>query len=193
MLDLAKVESGKMEFRFQPMDLAAVVTPVVLDERLIASRKDILISFDVQKTPAMMGDEEKLSQVVTNLLSNAVKYTDPGGLIAVLLYPKDHWIVLRISDNGVGIPREALPNLFTKFYQAPNLDRKMWKGTGLGLAIVKAYTEGHKGIVTVDSAVGKGTTFELKFPAITSREQPGPQAAADDRVKSSSPVGQDSA
>jgi signal transduction histidine kinase len=164
-LDLAKIEAGMMEFRRERTDIPELVRPVVENARLMAARKEITITVQEEKVPAVMGDREKLSQVVGNLLSNAIKYTDRGGSITLALRASQAGVEIAVSDNGVGIDPEDIPRLFTKFYQAKNVGKGSSKGTGVGLALVKGIVDGHRGKVSVTSRVGQGSTFTVEIPA----------------------------
>ena len=108
-----------------------------------------------------MTDSEKITQVFSNLLSNAIKYTESGGTIRVNVAKAKRGIKASVSDTGVGIPKDDLPRIFTKFYQAKNAK----KGTGIGLALVKHLIEAHKGRVYVESELGRGTTFFVELPS----------------------------
>jgi signal transduction histidine kinase len=108
-----------------------------------------------------MTDPEKIAQVFSNLLSNAIKYTEGGGTITVNAAQTKKGIKIAVADTGAGIPKDDLPRIFTKFYQAKNAK----KGTGIGLALVRHLVEAHKGRVYVESELKKGTTFFVELPA----------------------------
>lgn len=164
-LDLAKIEAGMMDFRCERTDIPELVRPVVENARIMAARKEIAIMLQEEKVPPVMGDPEKLAQVVSNLLSNAIKYTDKGGTITLAFRPSRGGVEIAVSDNGVGIDPDDLPRLFTKFYQAKNVGKGSSKGTGVGLALVKGIVDGHRGTVSVTSRVGRGSTFTVEIPA----------------------------
>jgi two-component system, NtrC family, sensor histidine kinase GlrK len=169
-LDVAKIEAGMMEFRREPLGLAELVRPVVENARIMAARKEISITLQEEEVPVVTGDGEKLAQVVSNLLSNAIKYTDRGGSITVALRAAGTGVEIAVSDNGVGIDQEDIPRLFTKFYQAKNVEKGSIKGTGVGLALVKGIVDGHGGTILVTSQVGRGSTFTVVLPA--AKDQP---------------------
>jgi signal transduction histidine kinase len=108
-----------------------------------------------------MGDRMRLQQVVRNLLGNAIKYTPNGGQIRLRSYLEDGKVTVEIQDNGFGIPEEALPHIFEKFYRVYSEATQDIEGNGLGLAIVKSIVEQHGGQITVESEVGKGSCFSF--------------------------------
>jgi signal transduction histidine kinase len=162
-LDIQKIEHGSMEYVFVRSNLADVIKPSVDDALLMGAQKDINVNFtyDVD-LPGVMVDAEKISVVFNNLLSNAIKYTESGGSITVNISRTKHGVSAAVTDTGAGIPKDDLPRIFTKFYQAKNAK----KGTGIGLALVKHLVEGHQGKVRVESELGKGTTFYVDLPAL---------------------------
>jgi two-component system sensor histidine kinase GlrK len=166
LLDLAKLDAGKMEYRLQPTDLIDVITPAIVDARLIALEKNITITLDARPVPPILADGEKIFFIINNLLNNAIKYTNSGGTINVSVTHRGKSIKLSVEDTGVGILPEDLPKVFVKFYQATNVEKLSIKGTGLGLALVKAFTEGHGGTVRVASTVNVGTTFTIELPVM---------------------------
>ena len=160
-LDIQKIEHGSMEYTFVRTDILSLVSPTVRDMQIVASQKEVNIEYSHEnELPEILADTEKISQVISNLLSNAIKYTEGGGTIRVKVTGQKKRVRIEIADTGAGISKEDLPRIFTKFYQAKNAK----KGTGIGLALVKALVEGHKGIVTVESELGVGTTFAVELP-----------------------------
>jgi len=113
--------------------------------------------------PAIKGDSERLKQIMINLVSNAIKYNREGGQVTISVGEEDDRLRVQIIDTGKGIPAEALPNLFKKFYRVP--DSEGWaQGTGLGLSIVKQLVEAHGGQIRAESQVGVGTTITFTLP-----------------------------
>ncbi len=161
-LDIQKIEHGSMEYNFVRTNLLDIVVPAVDDAQVVAAQKEVNVNFSHENDlPEIMADAEKVSQVFSNLLSNAIKYTESGGTITVNVSKHKKGIKATVSDTGAGIPKDDVPRIFTKFYQAKNAK----KGTGIGLALVKHLVEAHKGRVSVDSELGKGTTFTVELPA----------------------------
>jgi signal transduction histidine kinase len=111
---------------------------------------------------------EELDRALTNLVSNAVKYTPEGGRVEIGLKTISGRAHLTVSDSGIGIPEEALPHLFEEFYRAPNAKAKVKQGTGLGLVITKDIINRYDGTIRVKSTEGKGTTFTVVLPLLSS-------------------------
>ena len=140
--------------------------PVVEEAKLIALRKNIVVTMDASPIPKVKTDIDKIPQVYSNLLSNAIKYTPENGRIHIEVGTSKFGVKVSVTDSGVGIAPEDLPNVFTKFYQAKNSSKASSRGTGVGLALVKALVEAHGGRVFAESAVGEGTTFTVELPAV---------------------------
>jgi two-component system, cell cycle sensor histidine kinase PleC len=165
LLDVAKIEAGKMELEPHPMDAARAVGDV---ERLLApriqARYQTLVTRMAPGLPLVMADERAFRQIVLNLLGNAVKFTPEGGTIAVSCRPDGQGVLLSVEDDGPGIAREKLAVVFTPFSQIDNRYGRQAGGTGLGLALVKGLIELHGGRVWIDSVLGRGTTVNVYFP-----------------------------
>lgn len=168
-LDLQRMESGKQSYDMQAIDAASLIDEIVETERL--SNTAHHIEFYNRAPQALVwADRAKMSQAFINLLSNAVKYSPDGGTIHIDVAVEDEQLVIRMQDEGLGIPEEALPKLFAKFYRVDNSDRREIGGTGLGLAIVKEIITRHKGTIAVESVFGSGSTFTVRLPAIARLE-----------------------
>jgi len=173
-LDIAKMEAGLMKFRFEEANLNDVLNPLVQEAQLIAQTRQIALEFFSSEVPVLRLDRERISQVFSNLLSNALKYTPDQGKINVrvrVLHECDGLpratagcVRIDVEDNGVGIPKDDIGKLFSKFYQAQNTPLVNEKGSGLGLALVKHVSEAHGGTVSVESEVGVGSTFSVILP-----------------------------
>lgn len=168
-LDIAKVEAGMMEYSFEQVDLVKLISPAIDEAQLIAARKAITVDLTYTEVPTIVADPEKIGQIVNNLLSNAVKYTQKGGSVIVNVSPSDIGVRIAVQDSGVGIAPEDLTRIFTKFYRAKSATKTSVKGTGVGLALVKALTEGHGGVVSVQSTSGVGSTFFVELPRVPDR------------------------
>jgi len=169
-LDLAKIEAGAMEFRRDLLDVAEVLHPLMDNMRLLAARRNVRMSLDVQQVPRVLGDAEKIGQVFSNLISNAVKYTPPGGEVNIGISRTTSGVRFTVKDNGLGIHPDDLPHIFEKFYQARNATGSDGKGSGVGLALVKAIVDGHHGRVSAVSTPGAGSTFTVDFSAAARME-----------------------
>lgn len=163
LLDLGRIESGFDE-RKVSLSLPKVVQYSVESMKNKVLEKKHQLSIDVPETlPNVIGDSVRLRQVVDNLLGNAIRYTPEGGQISIVATEENEQIILRVSDNGYGIPAADRPHIFDKFYRASNVIEDI-SGSGLGLAIVKSIVENHQGRVWVDSAEGEGSTFTVVLP-----------------------------
>jgi two-component system sensor histidine kinase GlrK len=173
-LDIAKMEAGLMKFRFEDASLLDVLTPLVQEAQLIAQTRQINLELLAADVPRLRLDRDRMSQVFSNLLSNALKYTPDRGTIRVRVRtlaecpgaagPNRGCVRVDVEDSGVGIPKEDLGKLFSKFFQAQNTPLVNEKGSGLGLALVRHVTEAHGGGVDVSSEVGVGSTFSVTLP-----------------------------
>jgi PAS domain S-box-containing protein len=162
ILDLAKVEAGAMELMLEPCDLAALVDEVVRVARGLARRKGVELRTDIEPRPLELTvDPLKLKQILYNLLSNAIKFTDTGGVACVETRVEKETAVIRVSDTGIGIAPEDLVTLFEEFRQVDSSLTRKHEGTGLGLALTKRLVELHGGEISVESELGKGTTFTV--------------------------------
>ncbi|MBO9604615.1 MAG: response regulator [Paenibacillaceae bacterium] len=167
-LDVQRMEAGKQTYDWQQLELAPLIAETIELHREHAASLGCSIGFAVEGDDSghVYGDADKIRQVLTNLFSNAIKYSPKGGDIEISLKRAgDYWIV-GVTDHGLGIPAEAIPRLFTKFYRIDNSDRREIGGTGLGLSIVKEIMKAHSGDVTVSSTFGSGSRFELHFPVV---------------------------
>ena len=168
LLDLARIESGSINWRFEEVCLDDIINHSVasLGPLIESKGQSLTTSFSPPRT-RLTGDRDRLIQVVTNLLSNAVKYTPPGGAVHVSVRRETDpagWIVVEISDTGTGIPAEELDLIFVKFQRAGDPLTSSIEGTGLGLAIVRQIVEFHGGRVWAASTPGKGSTFTFTLP-----------------------------
>jgi signal transduction histidine kinase len=127
-----------------------------------------LFDTDIEEK-TMAFDEEKMERIILNLLSNAIKFTPEGGMIRVSIFDQDEHVIIRIKDTGIGIPLDKLQNIFNRFYQISPVSTRSQEGSGIGLNLVKSLVEMHQGEITVESKLGKGTIFSLKFPCNTIR------------------------
>jgi len=168
LLDIGRLEAG-FDLDMSPCDLVQVIEKAVVSFRPQAKEKRQELRWQLPETfPQVMGNPRVLRQVMENLLSNAIKYTQEGGWIAVSTDEEDDYIVIRVTDNGIGIPPAQQPHVFDKFYRVQSKETESVSGTGLGLAIVKAVIEKHNGRVWVESKKGKGSMFCFVLPALKS-------------------------
>lgn len=165
LLDLAKIEAGKMTLDLEEADLAGLVRECVLSVSSLAKKKNIQVitSFPNGET-LIICDRRKVKQVVINLLGNAIKFTDHGEVrVSVAVAPEGYRII--VSDTGIGIPEEYHARIWDRFQQVDGSDNRKHAGTGLGLNLVKELTEMHGGTVELSSLPGDGATFTVYLPA----------------------------
>ena len=165
-LDVQRMESGRQTFEKKFEDVVPVIQHVIDTQKVNAPHHSFNIARETDCT-IVLGDKDKLSQAFTNLISNAIKYSPEGGTITVRFREGEESILIDIRDEGLGIPQDALPNLFTKFYRVDNSDQRRIGGTGLGLTIVKEIIETHEGNISVTSEEGKGSVFTVRLPIVT--------------------------
>jgi len=166
LLDASRILRGKMDLNLAPLDLAQVIHDVLDCVRIEAESKSIYIHCAFEELDGVvMGDADRLQQVVCNLLTNAIKFTPIGGSINVRLRSRHSHAEISVSDNGMGLSAEFLPHVFEKFRQADISQVRRNGGLGLGLAIVQEVVTMHDGIVEAQSkGVGRGATFIVKLP-----------------------------
>lgn len=164
LLDVAKIESGKLQLSLEPSDLSSLATQNVARNRILARNKGIEMRPSIEALPPMMLDPAKIEQVLNNLISNAIKYSPPNTTIDVKLRRDGDQAVLSVQDQGQGIPEHELDALFQPFQTTSAKATGGEASTGLGLVITKKIVEGHNGDIKVDSEVGKGTTFTVTLP-----------------------------
>jgi PAS domain S-box-containing protein len=166
LLNVSRVEKGTLTLRTTPLNWFSNLKQVVMEYKPLANEKNLKLSLFKPKEilPKVLVDRLRIYEVLSNLLSNAVEYTPPKGRIKVWVERKDQEIITHIQDTGQGIPKEALPHLFTKFFRVYGSLEMGSKGTGLGLYISKAIVELHGGKIWVESEIGKGSTFSFSLP-----------------------------
>ncbi len=163
LLDLSRLESGQLRLQPVPLDLGPVVDEVTAQLQARAKAKGINVEVALPEgLPRVMGEEDKLRQVLANLLDNALKFTSKGGTVKVLAGERGRSVEVSVSDTGIGIPEEHLPHIFERFYKVDRSRRD--GGTGLGLSIVKHIVQAHGGEVWVESREGEGSTFTFTVP-----------------------------
>jgi len=169
MLDMTQIESGKLRMDFQETDLTALISNVVGMFQTEASKKDVHLGLEIPaRMPRLLLDGDRMEQVAINLVGNALKFTGNGGRVEVAIRysAESETVQVSVMDTGVGIAAEDQEVIFDEFAQLQKGARgRSREGTGLGLAIVKRIVEAHAGAITVESALGRGSTFTLTLPA----------------------------
>ncbi|MBN1870951.1 MAG: HAMP domain-containing protein [Candidatus Omnitrophica bacterium] len=165
LLDLSKIESGKMKMEFEPLRIGLIANRCKNVLEKSAKEKSVSIKSNISDNlPKVLGDEKRLSQVLLNLLDNAVKYTSDGGSVTVSADRKEKFVQVDITDTGIGISEKDLPRIFERFYRVDKARSRELGGTGLGLSIVKHIIQAHNGQIWVQSTLGQGSTFSFTIP-----------------------------
>ncbi|MBL7255355.1 PAS domain-containing sensor histidine kinase [Paractinoplanes lichenicola] len=167
LLDLARLDAGHISINPCPMPADAMLHDVVDAHQPSAAAKNLTVHASIKPELSVYADPQRLRQALDNLLSNAVKYTPEGGTVTVTAQHDGDAVVITISDNGIGIPAEQYPHLFSRFFRASNATQAGIKGTGLGLAVTKAIIDAHDGTLTARPAPDGGTEFTMSLPAPT--------------------------
>jgi len=163
VLDISKIEAGKMTMVKEKIVLASII-PALKDElSILAAAKDQELLFDIQDGLRVVVDPLRLNQVLVNLIGNALKFTPREGRIEVIAIEENSYVNIRVKDNGNGIPEDMIGIIFDKFRQIDGSATREAGGTGLGLAISKELVEMQGGKITVESELGKGSTFTVRL------------------------------
>jgi len=166
ILDLEKLESGKMEMHFEPVKVSAVIERSLDSVRAFADSNEVALQVEANgSTASLNADGDRLVQVVVNLLSNAVKFSAKGSAVTIAVDEAPGWVTFKVIDRGRGIPATHKDLIFERFQQVEQSDSKKKGGSGLGLAICKAIIEQHGGRIGVDSEEGKGSQFWFRVPS----------------------------
>lgn len=166
LLDLEKLKQGKMHLVLQPTDLQELVEQSCDLVRAFAERQNIELKIDVPPIEVTV-DGERTMQVLVNLLGNAIKFSPQDSIVSVKAIESNNQVEIRVGDQGPGIPPAKQELVFQRFKQVGDSKEERKSGSGLGLAISKAIVEAHDGEIGVESEVGKGSTFFIKFPTVT--------------------------
>jgi heavy metal sensor kinase len=164
LLALSRLDTGDTQSRWVKFDLAELVATTADQMSLLAEDKNISVGCDSAAPVIIEGDQAKLKQVVVNLLDNAIKYTPNGGRIRLKIAREEGYAVLDITDDGIGIPAEALPHVFKRFFRVDGSRSRDQGGAGLGLSIVKSICDAHGARVEVSSVPGHGSSFRVRQP-----------------------------
>jgi signal transduction histidine kinase len=173
ILDLTKIEAGRLELNIEPVDLRAALLSVLPVVKPRAADKRIKIStFLPTDLPSVAADPAKFGQVLLNLLTNAIKYTHENGSVSVEARPKGDVVEIWVTDTGIGISKEDQDRIFQRFTQVDSSASRTQGGTGLGLTIVRELVELHGGEIRVQSKLGKGSSFIFTMPISTQQADP---------------------
>jgi signal transduction histidine kinase len=167
LLDLAKIEAGHAVQHQLPTDICRIVADMAALMEPRAREQDIRLTYSCSRVKPILADPKRIEELFNNLITNAINYSPEGGEVSITAEGHDAYIEIRVSDTGVGIPREELPKIFDKFYRVKSPKTRKVLGTGLGLSIVKGVVEAHRGTIDVESEVDKGTTFRILLPVVS--------------------------
>ena len=168
LLTLARLDEGKLQLVRAPLDLRDMAERVAGELQPLAATNGISLTVEGDSATTV-GDRDRLSQVVTNLVDNAIKYSGRGGEVRVSVWNAGSDVGITVSDSGPGIPSEALPRVFDRFFRQDSARTRRSSGAGLGLAICRQIVEAHRGRIWVQSEVGMGSAFSLALPRSTSK------------------------
>jgi signal transduction histidine kinase len=164
LLDLAKLESGKIEFKFRPANLNSLIKAVNEENRALVLQHNLSIRCEYLKSDKqIMLDTDKIKQVLRNLLSNAIKFSPEGSTINIISSKKADSIIVSVRDEGIGIPENELESIFDKFIQSSK-NRTSTGGTGLGLSICREIIDAHKGRIWAENNPDKGANLSFEIP-----------------------------
>ncbi|MBI2600794.1 PAS domain S-box protein [Candidatus Daviesbacteria bacterium] len=186
LLNVNKIERQRLVISPEPIDWSATLTKAVEDLQNQAKQKSIILSLTLPATPLpkVMADTTRITEVVNNLVSNAVNYTKSGGKVTVYTQTTPNEVITTIEDTGMGIPKEAIPRLFNKFFRAAStLDPNYKQGTGLGLYISKSIIDNLKGKIWVESEIGTGSKFHFSLPIATTSDSLQQKGALEMRMQ----------
>jgi signal transduction histidine kinase len=168
VLDLARIDEGRKEFRSEPVDLAGLVEELVTTARHRVGHEGFQVDLRVQEPlPEVRGDAEALRQAVSNLLDNAFQYSGDAKRVDVRLRAGERTVTVEVEDRGIGIPEDELDQVFERFHRGDGEASRSVRGSGLGLTLVKEIVDAHGGTVDVTSEVGEGSTFRITLPTAT--------------------------
>jgi signal transduction histidine kinase len=180
LLALSRLDTGEASAAWVKFDLAELVVTTADQMSLLAEDKRISVVCEASQRVMAEGNRALLKQVVVNVLDNAIKYTPSGGMVRLKVALQDGRGVLEISDTGMGIPPEALPHVFERFYRVERSRSRGQGGAGLGLSIVKSICAAHGAVVEVQSTPEQGSRFGIRFPLLAPELEQShlPQGAA---------------
>ncbi len=176
ILDIEKIESGKMDFQKVSLDLDTLLQKAIEANAGYAEAHGVRFvrTGEEVHNALVLGDHDRLTQVLTNLLSNAAKFSPPEGSVEISLIPREDGFRVTVSDQGEGIPEEFSDKIFSKFSQADSSDTRSRGGTGLGLSITRSIVEQHGGTIGFETEAGKGTSFYFDLPKWQKEERIAP-------------------
>jgi heavy metal sensor kinase len=181
LLALSRLDAGEAQAEWVQFDLAELAATTADQMSLLAEDKNITVACEATNGITVRGDRARLKQVIVNLLDNAIKYTPRGGTVRLQVARQDGYAVLDVADDGIGIPDDALPHVFKRFFRVDDSRSRERGGAGLGLSIVQSICTAHGAEVEVSSVLGKGSRFRVRQPLAATSPHPsgGRQPVAD--------------
>jgi len=170
LLTISRLDAGELKIEKSRIDLGQLASSTADQMKLLAEEKSVTMRCVAGEGIFVQGDRGRLQQVVVNLVDNAIKYTQSGGEVEVRVRQNANTAVLEVSDNGVGIPAEAVPHVFERFFRADRARSRDLGGAGLGLAIVKAICSAHGAEIGVSSQEGRGSRFTVELPLLSASQ-----------------------
>ena len=171
LLTLSKGDEGEVSLEKEPVELGNIIEEVSRQGEILANEKDVKITLAYLEPVTILGDAHRLKQMVWILIHNAIKFTPGGGEIKITLQDMDDRVYFTIKDTGIGIPEQDLPKIFDRFYRVDKARSRQDGGSGLGLAICKYIVDRHQGTIDVESKLGEGAKFKVRFPKYQVAEQ----------------------
>ncbi len=166
LLMLSRLDYDKEELNMTPIDIEKIVKESIYKMEISAKQKEQNVLLNINDDiPQIIGDRDRIEQVILNIISNSIEYTPQKGEIIIELEKHEAYISIKVKDNGIGIPKEDAARLFERFYRVDKARSRMLGGTGLGLSIAKQIVEAHKGSIDLKSIYGKGTEVTIKLPS----------------------------
>jgi signal transduction histidine kinase len=165
ILSLSRIEGKEIQLNLVTKDINALLNEVVSRHQYLAQEKNIQIRCELDPLFSVKLDVDLIRQVFTNLIENAIKYSPPGSRVLISSEESDGQVVVQVADQGIGIAKEELENIFMKFYRSKEVRASTTKGTGLGLYLASYFVELHGGRISVESELGKGSTFTVELPS----------------------------
>ncbi|MCD4807796.1 MAG: response regulator [Methanococcoides sp.] len=165
LLYVSGEHTKNIRYNMVPLCPTAIIEEIIEDLSVAIKKKGLTIETDIQEDlPIIQGDTDRLKRMINHLLDNAIKFTPEGGKITVSALSDSESIIVTIEDTGIGIPKELLSNIFSRFYQVDGSTRRKYGGTGVGLHICKKIIEAHNGLISVSSKIEEGTILRVKLP-----------------------------
>lgn len=170
LLLLAQADSGRLPLVEEPVELGTLGLEVFRQAQVISG--EVELKLGKIEAVRVMGDADRLKQLLLNLVTNALKYTPEGGQVTISVTQEGGYAFLRVSDTGIGIPADDLPHIFDRFYRVDKARARKLGGAGLGLSIAKWIAEAHRGRIWAESEIGKGSTFTVQLPSMDTQTPP---------------------